>query len=205
MISPKDFMKDLSSHIEFEKLVERAERQSNFDEAQKIHLTECEKCASDWRRLENFFSTARIEPVEVPQFVTANLLNIFQKPKSNEKESLKKRLLGALVFDDWLPEFAVQERRSMLDARQLLYRAGDYEIDLRLTFDDRGECQLSGQIFPDCETGGKIKIFSEKTSVETNFDANCDFVLPLVPEGIYTLRLEISVSEIVIESISLLQ
>jgi len=196
-------MKYFSRHIEFETLVRRAEAVASFDEAQAVHLADCKTCVSQMRKLENFFSVAKTEPATVPQFVTANLLNIYQQPKHAEKKSLAKRLFGSLVFDDWRPEFAVQERLSFLETRQLLYRADGYEIDLRLTFIN-GKCQVSGQIFPDCAVG-VIKIFSDSTTAQIDLNEHCEFVLPLIEEGIYNLQAEMSGETIEIESLSLLQ
>ncbi len=196
-------MKQFSRHLEFETLLRRAEGVASFDEIQAVHLADCQTCASQMRKLENFFSTAKIAPAAVPQFVTANLLNVYQKPNRVEKKSLARRLFGSLVFDDWQPEFAVQERLSFLETRQLLYRADGYEIDLRLTFGG-GKCQVSGQIFPDC-TVGAIKIFSEKTSAQIDLNEHCEFVLPMIDEGIYSLQAEMSGETIEIENLSLLQ
>jgi len=155
------------------------------------------------RKLEKLFSVAKLESKAVPQFVTANLLNIYRQPKRVEKKSLAKRLFGSLVFDDWQPEFAVRERVSYLETRQLLYRADRYEIDLRLTFGS-GKCQVSGQIFPDCAVG-VIKIWSKNTAAEINLNEHCEFILPLVDEGIYRLQAEMSGETVEIQNLSLLQ
>lgn len=199
-------MKKLPRHIKFEKLVQRAEGFLPFDELQTVekHLSECDACALQMRRLDNFFQiTAKNNFEKVPQFVTANLLNIYQKPQQKPQRSGPlKRLLGLLVFDDWLPEFAVQERSASLDTRQLLYRAERYEIDLRLNF-SAGKCQVSGQIFPDC-SGGKINVFSENASVQTDLNEHCEFILPTVEEGVYSLQTETADEIIEIQNLSLI-
>jgi len=61
-----------------------------------------------------------------------------------------------------------------------------------------------GQIFPDC-TVGVIKVFSENTSAEINLNEHCEFVLPLVDEGIYRLQAKMSDETIEIQNLSLLQ
>ncbi|HLM60335.1 MAG TPA: hypothetical protein VK308_06010, partial [Pyrinomonadaceae bacterium] len=117
-------MNGFSEHIEFEKLVARTEGADVFDDVPTNHLADCRVCASHLRKLENFFSVAaKNEFTKVPQFVTANLLNIYRKPVQEKKKSALKRIFGSMIFDDWLPEFAVQERSSFLETRQLLYRA----------------------------------------------------------------------------------
>jgi hypothetical protein len=59
-----------------------------------------------------FFVAAENEFTKVPQFITANLLNVYRKPIQGKKKSALKRIFGSMIFDDWLPEFAVQERSS---------------------------------------------------------------------------------------------
>jgi hypothetical protein len=196
-------MKRFSEHIEFEKLVAQAEGAFVFDDVQTNHLADCRLCMSRARRMGNFFAVAaKKDFAQVPQFVTANLLNVYRKPQPAEKKSALKRFFGSLIFDDWQPEFAVQERLSFLETRQLLYRAERYEIDLRLNFVD-GKCQVIGQIFPDCETG-KINIFSQNTAVETELNEHCEFVLPVIEEGVYNLEAEFDGELIEIQNLPLL-
>lgn len=195
-------MNGFSEHIEFEKLVARTEGADVFDDVQTNHLADCRVCASRLRKLENFFSVAaENEFTKVPQFITANLLNVYRKPIQGKKKSALKRIFGSMIFDDWLPEFAVQERSSFLETRQLLYRAERYEIDLRLNFVD-GKCRVSGQIFPDC-AAGKINIFSEKGAAETELNEHCEFILPEIEEGLYNLQAEFPGEMIEIQNLPL--
>lgn len=192
-------------HIEFEKLLKKFEGLLAENESGEIsaHLAECRDCAVQSAKLEKFFSYANDKPQEeVGQAVTARLLNIFQPKKAFErkKESFGKRLSAILAFDDW--QTALNERFTFSDTRQLLYKAENYDIDLRLNFIG-GKCQLSGQILPDCETA-TIEIASENVREKIEVNENCEFVFPLVSQDIYDLRIHFKDFFIEIQDFSLL-
>lgn len=192
-------MRKFLQHIEFEQLVRRAEGDLSDQKTDK-HLAECAQCRANLQKLQNFFAFAQTTQNEnVPQAATAYLLNIYQLPK--RKQSFAKRLRGVLAFDDWLPEFAVNERLAYTDTRQMLFRANGFEIDLRLQFAG-GKCQPSGQIFPDC-TNGEIEIVAADFTEKVSLNEYCEFVLPFVSEGIYDFKIRLKNAEIEISQISL--
>jgi len=192
-------------HLEFEKLVNKFEGlQSAADEREvSAHLQACAKCAARAAKLESFFRYVSAgKNAEVSQSQTAALLNIF-KPKrqiSVRRESLVKRLLANLVFDDW--QTALQERLAVSDSRHLLYRAAQFEVDLRLHFAG-GSCQVSGQVFPDCTLSANAELFSAETSEKVFLNDCGEFVFPPLKEGIYNFRLNSGETTIEIENLSL--
>ncbi len=186
-------------HIKFEELVRRAESDLS-DKLVDKHIAECGECRANLQKLQNFFAFAETTATEsVPQAATAHLLNIYHPPR--RKPSFTKRLRGVLAFDDWLPEFAVNERLAYTDTRQMLFRAKGFEIDIRLNFVG-GKCQPSGQIFPDC-TGGEIEIVTNNFTEKVTLNEYCEFVLPFVSEGIYDFKIRVKNTEIEINQISL--
>lgn len=190
-------------HAENETLIDYFEGLMSADEAQKIvaHLAECGECAMQAQKIENFFAYLKSSDYEeVPQATTANLLNIFVPPKRLEKASFIKKLLAVPVFDDW--QIALNERFIFADRRQMLYRAEDFEIDLRLEFSGE-KCQVSGQVFPDCENA-LIEIFSTNSHEKVSLNNDCEFVFPAIENGIYNLRISLPQTIIDIENISLL-
>jgi hypothetical protein len=193
-------------HPEFEKLVNKFEGTQSAAEEREVsaHLRACAKCAARAARLESFFRYAgAAKNAEVSQRQTAALLNIF-RPKRQisaaERGSLVKRLLADLVFDDW--RTALPERLAVSDSRHLLYRAGQFEIDLRLHFAGGG-CQVSGQVFPDCTSPADAEIFSAETSEKVFLNDCGEFVFPSLKEGIYNFRLNSGETSIEIENLSL--
>lgn len=193
-------MKQLLQHIKFDELVRRAE--GNLSNSEDKHLAACAECQTNLQKLQNFFAFAEFSPQEsVSQATTAHLLNIYQPSKPKEKATLKNRLRGILTFDDWLPEFAVNERLTFSDTRQMLFRADAFEIDLRLNF-AAGKCQISGQIFPDC-ADGKVEISGEDFKEKVSLNEYCEFVFPFIAEGIYDFLITLKDQEIELPPISL--
>ena len=195
----KKFMKQLLQHLEFDELVRISEE--NLSNSEDKHLADCGECQSNLQKLQNFFAFAESSQKEsVPQATTAHLLNIYQPSKPQEKATLKQRLRGILTFDDWLPEFAVNERLAFSDTRQMLFRAGDFEIDLRLNFAS-GKCQINGQIFPDC-AGAKVEISSNNFAEKVSLNEYCEFVFPFIAEGVYDFKIVLKDKEIEIPNIT---
>jgi hypothetical protein len=198
-------MKQLLQHIEFEKLAQRVEGNLSAEEIQATdkHLLECTKCAGVLQKLENFLAYSSPKSFEpVPPATTAHLLNIYRPKKSPEKATFGERIRAILTFDDWLPEFALNERLAFSDTRQILFQAADYDVDLRINFFG-GNCQISGQIFPDCASG-QIEISSPRISEKASLNEECEFVFPFIEEGVYKLRIDLENAVIEIPDISLL-
>jgi len=192
-------------HLKFEKLVNNFEGSLSLAEEQEVsnHLRACMECGALGAKLENFFRYVSADKNgEVSQADTARLLNIFQprQPARGEGESTVKKLLAALVFDDW--QAALQERLALSDARHLLYRAAPFEVDLRLNFSG-GNCQVSGQVFPDCTLSATAEIFSAETSEMIFLNDYGEFVFPPLKEGVYKFRLNSGETVIEIENLSL--
>ena len=190
-------------HTDFEKLINSFEGSLPDTDVEEIaqHLSECDKCAAEARKLEDFFAYVKADKTEqVSQATTARLLSIFRAKKPITERSFTQRLLARLVFDDW--QMALNERYAASDFRQLLYRAEGFELDLRLNFFD-GKCQLTGQIFPSCGEPSSVEISSEKTSEKVSLNDYCEFTFSPLNEGIYSIRFSIDETIIEIESISL--
>lgn len=192
-------------HIDFAKLIEKYEGFLSEIEEKEIssHLIACIQCNLSAKKLEAFFNYAKpSELEEVPHNLTANLLNIY-RPKKTEakKESFFNKLLANLVFDDW--QMALNERLAFTDTRQMLYRVGNFDIDLRFFFID-GKCQVSGQIFPDINGQGVVKIISKNETKESILNKHSEFTFPLISEGIYDIQIHLDQTSIEIPKISLL-
>lgn len=190
-------------HLEFERIVGALETAADFSSDEKTHLNNCSECAVQLRKLQNLFSIAPTDFSEtIPQAATANLLNIYQKPKVEKAKNLINRLAGQLIFDDWRPEFALNERLSFQDSRQLLFRAGDFNIDLRLNFAEE-KCFVSGQIFVEIiEKTAIVKIFNANFSLETSLNEYGEFEFPPIEQEIFDLRIVLDGKTIEIKNIS---
>lgn len=187
---PEIGSENVMKHADFETLVGYAEGSLPDADRPQVagHLSVCASCRSEVTKLAQFFRFAETGELEtVPQATTAHLLNIYRRKKVAPKTAAKISLLANLVFDDW--NFALNERFVMSDLRQLLYRAGTFEIDLRLNFSGE-KCNVDGQVFPDC-TGGTAELIGRTATHRVALDADCEFALPRVECGVYDLKFDI--------------
>src|SRR5262245_10208899 len=110
-------------HIEIETLIKNFEGELAADGERDIaaHIAECAECRVEQAKIADFFSySERHVAGEVPQAVTARILNLYQrKPAVSEVRTNGLGKIASLIFDDW--HMAVNERYSGIDTRQMLY------------------------------------------------------------------------------------
>jgi hypothetical protein len=193
------------NHIEIETLINKFEgRIAASDENEiAVHMTKCGECRVIAAKLADFFAYAGPHTAnDVPQAVTARILNIYQRKPAVAREPEKSRSsIVSLIFDDW--QMALNERYSGMDTRQMLYRSGNFEIDLRIEL--VGDmCRLTGQIFPEM-AGATAEIFSSSQPATAAFNDCGEFVFDPVPQGVYDVRISAGSEEIHIEKVPLQQ
>jgi hypothetical protein len=176
-------------HIEIETLINKFEGQLTADDERGIaaHLAECAECLVEEAKLGHFFSYAEKHVVgEVPQAVTARILNLYQrKPGVSETRANGFSKIASLIFDDW--QMALNERYAGSETRQMLYRVGDFDVDLRLEF--VGEmCRLTGQVFPR-KVDAAVELASPEGKTTAKLNEFGEFAFDLVAGGDYDLNL----------------
>ena len=93
--------------------------------------------------------------------------------------------------------------RSLRDAsRQLLYSAEDTDLDLRITMQN-DECVLAGQVIGAGCTEGDVEISGVTGRSTATLNDVCEFTLPPVPAGHYSLILRMHDREIEIPELEL--
>jgi anti-sigma factor RsiW len=177
-----------TQHIPFEKLAELAEnRQTQAEsEATRSHLADCSDCAAQAARLEQLFNLMRTDTAEdAPRDVVSHALNLFRPRAAEKKASVMQRVMAVLSFDSrqLSPAFGVRSGQSV--ARQLLFSVGDHDLDLRVAPDD-GAWVVSGQVLGECESG-RVELRSESVEESALMNDLCEFTLPRVPSGKYSL------------------
>ncbi|CAN5414788.1 hypothetical protein BH10ACI3_BH10ACI3_06850 [soil metagenome] len=190
-------------HIEFARLIDRFEGRLSVEHETEItqHLSTCGECSAESAKLATFFAYSRPEETyPVPQAVTATLLNIYlHRPATAEAPAKRSILSGLLVFDDWT--MALNERYSGIDSRQLLYRVGEYDVDLRLDF--AGElCGLAGQVLPEFPNG-EITISTGENTYAATLNEFGEFTFETVPQGIYDITIASATDELRLEKVAL--
>ena len=184
-----------SKHLEFETLLDIADERLTRDSDQSAHLEDCAACADELHRVENLLAVMKDDQsVDAPRDVLAYAVNLFARRE--QKRSLVERIVAALSFDsfDSAPAFGV--RSSASTARQLIYTAGENDIDLRIAEDENNRWVVAGQILGEHCAGGEISLHGYEVSTSAYLNEQCEFALPAVPAGNYELVVRLANVEV---------
>ncbi|MBD0327236.1 MAG: hypothetical protein ICV68_12440 [Pyrinomonadaceae bacterium] len=192
-------------HLPFEKIADLAEGRLLAAErdAARAHLSGCARCSAQLARLERTINLMRADKTEdAPRDVLSSVLNMFRQRADAKEPSLVRRVLAALSFDSAQATPAYGVRSGQAAARQMLYSAGDNDLDLRVQ--PSGDAWVvSGQVLGECAAGGRVELAGADTEIAAELNELCEFTLPAVPSGSYTLRLRLSEVEVEIPELHL--
>lgn len=192
-------------HLPFEKIADLAEGRllSEEREAAEAHLSGCSRCSAQLARLEQTINLMRAdESVDAPRDVVFSVVNMFRQRADAKEPSLVRRVLAALSFDSAQVSPAYGVRSGQATARQMLFSAGDNDLDLRVQ--PSGEqWVVSGQVLGEC-TGGRVELAGTDAETAADLNERCEFTLPAVPSGSYTLRLRLNEVEVEIPELQLM-
>lgn len=200
-------MSFLPSHIPFHRLVEWVEATLSTEERQSLqqHLDHCSDCRHALAEVQQLISLMQSDQaVDPPPAVTARALRIFQPRVAEPTPSILQRMMASLQVDSLDLSPAMGLRSGTAAPRQLLFTAGDYDVDLRVTpTAETSTWSLSGQVLGGEEVGGHVELQSSDAHATAPLSPLNEFVLPSVPAGHYTLVLHLPDREIAIDSIEL--
>ena len=201
----------------FEQLVDYLDNRLTEAESARVraHLaTDCQTCAEtrDWYERMRAI-TASDESIEPPTWVLKRAVRIFET--QHNRPRLVERIgqaVASLVFDSFARPAVAGVRSTETTNRQLLYRAGDYSIDLQVAPSDQSRADLIGQVLREDETtfesvsglrleiarGGQ-KVYSAVT------DAMGEFKISGMDCGTYDLRVELSEGSITVPQLPVTQ
>ncbi len=186
-----------SSHVPFDRLADLAEGRLEADEQRRAraHLAVCARCAADAAWLERTTRLMRADDSEdAPAHVVARAVRLFRPRVADPAPSLRERIVAALTFDSGQAPLAFGVRAAQTMPRQLLYTAGEQELDLRLTpVGDRWI--VAGQILGP-SAGGRVALTGPAGASEAPIDDLGEFTLPPVLAGDYALQLQIGDADI---------
>jgi anti-sigma factor RsiW len=196
-------------HIPFARLADLAEGRLSPAEAaeERAHLDGCTRCAGQAAQLGHLAALMRADTTEdAPAALVSDVVRMFRARRAGESApGLLRRLVAALTFDSssLTPAFGVRSGQAA-PARQLLFSAGDLDVDLRLAQGPEG-WTVSGQVLGPCK-GGEVELVGAEGSTAARAALNdlCEFtLLPPTPDGTYALRLRLDETEIEIPELSL--
>ena len=200
-------MKSIFTHLPFAKLADMAEGRLASDERTKSleHVSACSRCSKELASLEHVIGLMRTDMAEdAPAAVVSRAVNLFRSraAATASEPSLVKRILAALSFDSLQMSPVYGVRSGQPAARQLLYSAGENDLDLRVT--PSGEAWVvSGQVLGAECAGGKIELEGASGVSHAELNDQCEFRLPPVPAGSYHLRLRIADTEVEVPELEL--
>jgi hypothetical protein len=113
----------------------------------------CARCQSDRAFYEHIKMAAAADDLaEPPAWVLKRAFKIFDAQGGRRKISERiGRLIATLVFDSRSRVLLAGVRSAEADARQMLYRAEAYSIDLRVDCPEQTRADLTGQILREDE------------------------------------------------------
>jgi anti-sigma factor RsiW len=192
------------NHLTFAKLADLVEGRlsSNEQVASNTHLATCSRCAAELDNLKTVVSLMRTDRAEdAPYELVSHAINLFRSRAASRQPSLVKRIVAALSFDSLQMSPAFGVRSGQAAARQLLFVAGEYDLDLRIT--QSGETwNVSGQVFGEECVGGKIELEGD-TAIQADLNNQCEFTMAAIPAGSYQLRLRLPNLEVEIPQLEL--
>jgi len=190
-----------STHISRETLADLAEDRAAPDVQTTAiaHVSACSTCDATLRRLRGLILTMKSDDSEdAPRDVLLSAINL----RKREKRSVLPRIVATLVFDSRSASPAFGMRSLRTTSRQMLFSAQDTDVDLRVAVQN-DECTVTGQIIRDGCASGVVEISGATGSAETTLNELCEFALPTVPVGNYSLRIRMADVEIEIPELEL--
>jgi hypothetical protein len=190
-----------SAHASLEILADIVEDRANpgAREAAMAHVATCSACDDTLRRLRQLIHMMRSDTVaDAPRDVLISAINIL----SPKRQMPLPRIIATLIFDsrNVSPAFGIRSLRST--SRQLLYTAKETDLDLRITIQNE-ECVVAGQVIREGCAGGLVEISGATVSTEASLNELCEFTLPPIPVGNYSLRVRMVDVEIEIPELEL--
>lgn len=200
-------MKPIFNHLPFAELADLAEGRLSSDEsaASLEHVAACSRCSAKLVRLEQVVGLMRTDTAEdAPPALVSRAINLFRSRAAavSSEPSLVRRIMAALSFDSLQMSPAYGVRSGQEGARQLLYNAGENDLDLRVT--PSGETWIvSGQVLGAQCAGGQIELQGASGISHAELNDQCEFWLPPVPAGSYQLRLRLGLTEVEVPDLEL--
>lgn len=130
--------------------------------------------------------------------------NIFRSRVAEPKKSLVQKVLAVLQMDLAPNKTVFGERSaSASQARQMLFGAGDNQIDLRIETVKKG-FNIKGQILGEGFENAEIKLENAENSFIANINELSEFKLANVAKGNYQLTLTSQEKNIIIENLEII-
>ena len=188
-------------HINAEKLIEYMDGQLTEETKAMIdtHLSHCPSCQETRQELQQFtIQLQEDSSFEPPAEVLQWGLNLFQpmlQPQDSGVARIRK-IVASLVFDTFEVPVLAGVRRVGAPPRQLLFRAGDVDVDVKIeSVESNDRISLAGQVLSNSEKffdNTPVKLESHgMVRYKTMTNVVGEFVFDEVPKDTYHLSVDL--------------
>lgn len=184
-------MKSNSPHIEFERIADLVEGRASNDEraVSMAHISSCSQCSDMIHEIEQTINLMKTDASQdAPDHLIAAALRAFRSRTTSQQSGLR-RVLAVLKFDSLTLTPAFGLRSSAQSERQLIFSAGDNELQLQVSPTGE-EWTIAGQVLGSC-SGGSIELRGAGFTERVDLNALCEFTFSPVASGNYTLTFHI--------------
>jgi hypothetical protein len=183
----------------------RNELLDNTTENIRAHLDAgCEPCGHWLNQLQKLLPVVATRSlIAPPGWLVQQARTLFNRQKPESCGGFLKRIMALLVIDSFAEERLLGFRGTGPMSRHMLYRAGDYDVDLLI---DRSEQRQSVDIIGQCIPLSKNLTTVVEADVHllkgvqmalaTKINEFGEFILDGVQEGIYDLKISLKDEEI---------
>ena len=193
-------------HLSTENLMEYVDGQATAESktTAESHLSQCSDCLELKQELEQFILQLHADAAfEPPAELVQWGVNLFQ-PMLQPKEAVGgkiRKFVASLVFDTFDEPMLAGVRRVGAPPRQLLFRAGDVDVDVKIeSMEANDRISLVGQVLSNTEKffdNTPVKLESHGTvryKTMTNFVG--EFAFDEVPKDTYHLSVDLPEGQI---------
>jgi anti-sigma factor RsiW len=192
-----------SAHLSFDQLADMV--QSRLLPAQRAqaqaHIANCQQCLATLTHIRQVVGLMRdYDAEDAPEHVIARAVPLLRQhilagssTHESARPSLPQRIIAALRFDG-LQQPAPALRAGRPALRQLLFDAGQYDVDLRIA-PSGSAWAVSGQVLGP-HTSGQIELRGPAEVMQAELSELSRFRFPPIPAGRYTLNLRLDTAEV---------
>lgn len=192
--------------ISIDQLLAFAQNHLPGDEAERVrvHLDAgCVICRKQVDQLQKILAATAKEPwLEAPQWLTQQAINLFARHHVTAGEPRIERLPAWLVSDSFADGRLLGFRGAGPQSRQMLYRAGQYDIDLSLDYvEPTRAIDLMGQTLPlggDLQevAGADVRLLNPFLVASTRTNEYGEFIIEGLADGRYDLQIQLNGQQI---------
>ena len=174
------------------------------------HLaTSCARCATDLAHVRSLRDVAGSDALQdPPEWVLRRAASIPSEPPASRVAQLAGRL-AALVYDTLRDPLPAGARAVAAHSRQMLFRALDYDIDVRVASAAGGSVRISGQVLPGPErpiddvAGIDVVLLADGSAAGQHVTNELgEFEFDGVAPGDYSLAIEAAEDRIVVDTLT---